>query len=139
MKTLFLFVFPLFLFLQEESSCQKEKQTADTMETEEQVDAETELPTASASISDCMQGKIDFFIKNRSQMPMTKIFSYTSEGETYYYFDEGSAVDGPAYVLNEKCDTVCLTGGIRMSPKGGELKPCPTADENSRKTIWEKK
>ena len=144
MKTLIFLVFPLFLFFQQESSCQDNKQNAETeeqveMNDSEEQDMESVEANSSSSFSNCMEEKIQFFKEERSFMQTSKIFTFTSKGEKYYFFDEGMALDAPAYVLNESCDTVCVTGGMRRGPGAGELKECPQEDKDSRKILWEKK
>lgn len=152
MKTLLLIVFPLFLFFQQESSCQKEKQTNQaTSVAEKQASTDAEqfenikleqqdetINKESLSVSDCMQAKIEFFKKERSFLQTSQIFTFTSKGETFYFFDEGMALDAPAYILNENCDTVCVTGGMRRGQSLEERAKCPKQDEGSRQTIWKK-
>jgi len=88
----------------------------------------------SSGMSDCIQDKIAYFITDGTKLSLAKCYSYTSNGETFYMFDHGMAVDGPGYVLNESCDTVCVAGGMRLNP---DKKPCPREDSSSqRKDIW---
>lgn len=95
------------------------------------------IETANASdMSDCMKEKVEYFITDGRKLSLSSCYSYTSKGETFYMFDHGMAVDGPAYVLNESCDTVCVTGGFRRI-NSGEKPACPPEDDyNKRKEIW---
>jgi len=90
--------------------------------------------TTAPPMSDCINNKIDDFIENGTHLSMSQLFAYSSKGQVYYFFDHGMAVDGPAYVLNEQCDTVCVTGGMRRG--NPQAKPCPEEDGKSRRMIW---
>ncbi len=84
---------------------------------------------------ECLQGKMEYFIKDGMKLSMAQCYSYISNGQTYYMFDHGMAVDGPGFILNENCDTVCVTGGMRRG--NPDMKPCPKEEDyKARKEIW---
>lgn len=126
MKTIMMFMIPLFLMLNNESCTNKEKATA----------TEDQSVTEQSGIDDCISQKIEDFKAKSENLNYSRIYSFTSNGEKVYMFDEGMIVDGAAYVLSENCDTLCLSGGMRMVEP--EKRDCPTEDENSRVMIWEK-
>lgn len=118
----FWIIFPILFFSFQESSCSKKNEV---MEVE-------------ASNEDCIEEKIAIFKELHADKSHTGVYSFQNEKEEQFYmFDEGMAYDGPAYVLNEFCDTVCLTGGIRMIPEASDLKDCPGEANDTRKIIWE--
>lgn len=86
--------------------------------------------------TDCINEKIEYFKDHIGvKMPMSQIFTIVAEDqEVYYVFDQGMAMDLPAYILNSNCDTVCITGGMRR--RTPEMKECPTESPKSRQIIW---
>lgn len=96
--------------------------------------SKAEMQELEANTSDCIKEKIQVFVKNNSSMSMAQVFAFKSKGTTYYMFDEGMALDAPAYVLNNRCDTVCVTGGMRRGPSQ-DTRTCPE-EEGERIVIW---
>ncbi len=128
MNNLIYGIFCLSFFI---GSCQKNK--ISSSEDEQQVQQNVESTTPN-----CISDKIEEFKSTfQSSSAMAQIFSFTSEKQTYYFFDEGMAVDRPAYILNEECDTICKAGGFRRGLTSPEQN-CPPEDEGSRVQIWTK-
>ena len=136
MKTLSVLLFPLLILTMQDSSCENTKQNDTTEQTISESAGTTETQKQNADNGNCIEERISFFKEERSALHVARIYTYQSKGETYYMFDEGMMVDAPAYVLNAECDTVCITGGVRMLNQN--LKDCPPEEKDSRKMIWSK-
>jgi hypothetical protein len=53
----------------------------------------------------CIQTKINAMVA--ANRDFTSVKRYKQGSVSFWLFDTGSAFDGPRYMLNETCDTVC--------------------------------
>lgn len=143
---IYLFI-PVLFFVLKDSSCQerreqktiaeKNKMQAEVLAQRAEEKSDSKIQTIDANY-DCLKDKISFFKKERAIMQTAQIYSFKSNGEIYYMFDEGMALDANGYVLNSNCDTICITGGMRRHPDSVDLPDCPDEDGGTRKTIFVK-
>lgn len=143
---IYLFI-PVLLFVLKDSTCEerreqkiiaeKNKMQEEALAKRAEENPTTKIETIEANY-DCLKDKIEFFKKERAIMQTSQIYSFKSNDEIYYMFDEGMALDANGYVLTSSCDTICITGGMRRHPDSANMPDCPEEDAGTRKTIFVK-
>jgi len=60
----------------------------------------------------CIEDRKEEFISQNTDRPETYILTFEQNGETFYVFDEGIALDATADVFDSECNFICEFGGF---------------------------
>lgn len=68
----------------------------------------------------CLTEMMNEFKERNEGRGFTFISMFELDGKTYYIFDDGTAFDGTASVVDKDCEVLCFYGGFRNNTD----KPC---------------
>ncbi len=71
--------------------------------------------SATPSLSTCIDAKVNKFKTESRLTGFSSVTEYKLNNKCYYEFDYGKAADWSAYILDNQCDTICVSNGLAGS------------------------